>query len=40
MAGIRSGNSNVELEATTAFRKLLSIERNPPIQQVSVNNKS
>mmetsp|Transcript_8127 Transcript_8127/g.28577 ORF Transcript_8127/g.28577 Transcript_8127/m.28577 type:complete len:529 (+) Transcript_8127:70-1656(+) len=32
--GVHSMNPAVHLEATTQFRKLLSIERNPPIQQV------
>ncbi len=36
VAGIRNSDPHVQLEATTAFRKLLSIERNPPIQQVRV----
>lgn len=31
---IRSGNPQAQLEATTAFRKLLSIERSPPIEEV------
>jgi len=34
VAGVQSGEYQKQLEATTAFRKLLSIERNPPIQQV------
>jgi hypothetical protein len=34
IAGCNSGDPNIELESTRAFRKLLSIERNPPIQQV------
>lgn len=32
--GVRSNDSKLHLEATTQFRKLLSIERNPPIQAV------
>lgn len=32
--GAMSNDRAVQLEATTQFRKLLSIERNPPIQQV------
>mmetsp|Transcript_18873 Transcript_18873/g.58113 ORF Transcript_18873/g.58113 Transcript_18873/m.58113 type:complete len:531 (-) Transcript_18873:428-2020(-) len=32
--GVHSLDPNVHLEATTQFRKLLSIERNPPIQMV------
>mmetsp|Transcript_15447 Transcript_15447/g.22971 ORF Transcript_15447/g.22971 Transcript_15447/m.22971 type:complete len:538 (-) Transcript_15447:294-1907(-) len=34
VAGLMSPDPNAHLEMTTAFRKLLSIERNPPIQQV------
>lgn len=34
VAGVWSDDSNVQLEATTHFRKLLSIERNPPIEEV------
>jgi hypothetical protein len=34
VTGIMSMEANTQLEATTSFRKLLSIERNPPIQQV------
>lgn len=34
VAGVMSGDPKVYLEATTQFRKLLSIERNPPIQAV------
>lgn len=34
VAGICSGDSNLQLEATTQFRKLLSIERCPPINEV------
>ena len=32
--GVQSPEPTVQLESTTQFRKLLSIERNPPIQQV------
>merc|ERR1719253_1189590 len=34
VAGVHSLDPGVHLEATTQFRKLLSIERNPPIQMV------
>ncbi|KAL3531516.1 hypothetical protein ACH5RR_010838 [Cinchona calisaya] len=34
VAGVWSNDSNSQLEATTQFRKLLSIERNPPIEEV------
>ncbi|XP_021906889.1 importin subunit alpha-2 [Carica papaya] len=34
IAGVWSDNSTVQLEATTQFRKLLSIERSPPIEEV------
>ncbi|KAL8121529.1 importin subunit alpha-2-like [Apium graveolens] len=34
VAGVWSGDSNLQLEATTHFRKLLSIERSPPIEEV------
>ncbi|KAL3626572.1 hypothetical protein CASFOL_030121 [Castilleja foliolosa] len=33
-AAIWSHDSNLQLEATTSFRKLLSIERSPPIEEV------
>ena len=32
--GVLSSDSKAQLEATTSFRKLLSIEKNPPIQEV------
>lgn len=32
--GVQSMDASVQLDAVTRFRKLLSIERNPPIQQV------
>jgi hypothetical protein len=32
--GVMSGDPRVKLESTTAYRKLLSIERNPPIEEV------
>ncbi|KAG9457772.1 hypothetical protein H6P81_002280 [Aristolochia fimbriata] len=32
--GVRSDNPALQLEATTQFRKLLSIERSPPIEEV------
>ncbi|KAG9459516.1 hypothetical protein H6P81_004024 [Aristolochia fimbriata] len=32
--GVWSDDSNLQLEATTQFRKLLSIERSPPIEEV------
>ncbi|CBI36918.3 hypothetical protein AAG906_034688 [Vitis piasezkii] len=34
VAGVWSEDSNLQLEATTYFRKLLSIERSPPINEV------
>lgn len=34
VAGVWSGDNNLQLEATTQFRKLLSIERSPPIEEV------
>ncbi|XP_042055246.1 importin subunit alpha-2-like [Salvia splendens] len=34
VAGIWSDDNNLQLEATTLFRKLLSIERSPPIEEV------
>ncbi|KAJ4719368.1 Importin subunit alpha [Melia azedarach] len=34
VAGVWSDESNLQLEATTHFRKLLSIERSPPIEEV------
>ncbi|KAF5752163.1 importin subunit alpha-1 isoform X1 [Tripterygium wilfordii] len=34
VAGICSDDRNLQLEATTQFRKLLSIERSPPIEEV------
>ncbi|KAK4487374.1 hypothetical protein RD792_006000 [Penstemon davidsonii] len=34
IAGVWSNDGNLQLEAITKFRKLLSIERNPPIQKV------
>ena len=38
VAGVMSDDANAQLEATTHFRKLLSIERNPPIQRVIDTN--
>jgi hypothetical protein len=32
--GVQSDNAQMQLEATTQFRKLLSIERAPPIEEV------
>ncbi|KAG9157205.1 hypothetical protein Leryth_004881 [Lithospermum erythrorhizon] len=34
VTGVWSADANLQLEATTQFRKLLSIERNPPIEEV------
>eukprot|EP01116_Phalansterium_solitarium_P010374 TRINITY_DN250_c0_g1_i1.p1 TRINITY_DN250_c0_g1~~TRINITY_DN250_c0_g1_i1.p1 ORF type:complete len:525 (+),score=158.08 TRINITY_DN250_c0_g1_i1:155-1729(+) len=34
IAGVYSENGQLQLDCTTQFRKLLSIERNPPIQEV------
>ncbi|KAL8245032.1 hypothetical protein R6Q59_011290 [Mikania micrantha] len=34
VAGVYSNDKNMQLEATTQFRKLLSIERSPPIEEV------
>ncbi|KAF3782768.1 Importin subunit alpha-2 [Nymphaea thermarum] len=34
IAGVWTEDSNMQLEATTQFRKLLSIERSPPIEEV------
>ncbi|MFS7909247.1 putative importin-alpha, importin-beta-binding domain, armadillo-like helical [Helianthus anomalus] len=34
VSGVFSSDNNMQLEATTQFRKLLSIERSPPIQEV------
>ncbi|KAI3815478.1 hypothetical protein L1987_15147 [Smallanthus sonchifolius] len=34
VAGVWSDDNNMQLEATTLFRKLLSIERSPPIEEV------
>ncbi|KAF7805070.1 importin subunit alpha-2-like [Senna tora] len=34
VAGVWSDDSNLQLESTTQFRKLLSIERSPPIEEV------
>ncbi|KAJ8444949.1 hypothetical protein Cgig2_029143 [Carnegiea gigantea] len=34
VAGVYSDNNQLQLEATTQFRKLLSIERSPPIEEV------
>ncbi|XWS58119.1 hypothetical protein CRYUN_Cryun08bG0007400 [Craigia yunnanensis] len=34
VAGVWTDDSNMQLEATTQFRKLLSIERSPPIEEV------
>ncbi|CAO2193120.1 unnamed protein product [Urochloa humidicola] len=34
VSGVYSDDNNLQLEATTQFRKLLSIERSPPIEEV------
>ncbi|CAH9132597.1 unnamed protein product [Cuscuta epithymum] len=34
VSGVWSNDGNLQLESTTQFRKLLSIERNPPIEEV------
>ncbi|XP_071708612.1 importin subunit alpha-2-like [Rutidosis leptorrhynchoides] len=34
VAGVFSNDHNMQLEATTQFRKLLSVERSPPIEEV------
>ncbi|KAK4773159.1 hypothetical protein SAY87_028178 [Trapa incisa] len=34
VAGVRSDNAALQLEATSQFRKLLSVERTPPIQEI------
>nr|ACJ85760.1 unknown [Medicago truncatula]AFK44238.1 unknown [Medicago truncatula] len=34
VAGVWSDDNNLQLESTTQFRKLLSIERTPPIEEV------
>jgi glucuronate isomerase len=34
VAGVMGNDSTVQTECTTQFRRLLSIEKNPPIQQV------
>ncbi|XP_061371904.1 importin subunit alpha-like isoform X2 [Gastrolobium bilobum] len=34
VTGVWSGENNLQFEATTQFRKLLSIERSPPIEEV------
>ncbi|KAD3337696.1 hypothetical protein E3N88_33216 [Mikania micrantha] len=34
VAGVYANDNNLQLEATTQFRKLLSIERSPPIEEV------
>ncbi|MCS4559124.1 hypothetical protein L9G74_22140, partial [Shewanella sp. C32] len=34
IGGVYSDDNNLQLEATTQFRKLLSIERSPPIEEV------
>ena len=37
-AGVFQGDARIQLEAATQFRKLLSIERNPPIDEVIAAN--
>jgi len=38
IAGVMGDNSDVQTECTTQFRRLLSIEKNPPIQEVIDSN--